>query len=139
MVGSVFLMASYFLLCMRLRHFQEWEWDADVQEVYSVISCLNQTHGLHEIASNWRYQSALTYYILASGHSPFPEVTGPPDGPYSPSAEMYVLSGDWEQAVLKDLDLRVIYRGSSSDVVIAVHPEIAPKLETSPCVVHVGR
>ena len=39
----------------------------------------------------------------------------------------------------KRYNLRVIYRGSSMDVVVAVHPAVAAMLESSPCLVHITR
>ena len=43
-IGSLAVMAIYFLSCLRLTYFKEWYWDADMQKTYAILTCLNREH-----------------------------------------------------------------------------------------------
>ena len=68
-VGSLAILAIYFLSCLRLTYFKEWYWDADVQRTYAVLSCLNREHQVTRVASTWAYRGPLNFYRLAQPNS----------------------------------------------------------------------
>jgi 4-amino-4-deoxy-L-arabinose transferase-like glycosyltransferase len=113
--------ACYFLLCLRLSYFREYKWDADVKDVYSVLSRLNHTYGITDVEITGLYVTALNYYRVSSHRETFPEFKM--DAPeLSPGRSIYVLNRvDWREFVEKE-KLTAIYRGRYSDVIVALRP-----------------
>jgi hypothetical protein len=121
-------LAVYFLFSLRLRYFQEWRYDADVREAYSVLSCLNQRFGIKRVPSNWRYSSSLNFYRAMSRTEDFdlfeyPPSAYPPSG-YLPSAAAFVLYIPEDQAFIEKNSLMIAYRGELTDMVIATNPRV---------------
>jgi hypothetical protein len=121
-IAAVFIcLAGYYLLCLRLTYFKEWQWDADVKDVYPVLARLNHTYGVTDVGMSWYYVAALNYYREVSKGETFPEFTAPvPEPPTGKS--IYVMNGLFEREFLEKEKLVVVYRGKSTDVVIAVKP-----------------
>jgi hypothetical protein len=122
-ITAVFIcLACYFLLCLRMNYFKEWEWDADVKDVYPVLVRLKQTYGVTDIGTSWLFVASLNYYRVQSNREDFPEfMASLPDPP--PGKSIYVLHRVTERAFLENEKLVVVYRGKSTDVVIAVKPD----------------
>ncbi len=121
-ITAVFIcLACYFLLCLRLTYFSEWEWNADVKEVFPVLARLNHTYGVTDVGSSWYYVSALNYYRVVSNRETFPQFTATLPDPV-PGKSVYVMNEMFEPEFLKKEQLVVIYRGKSTSVVIAVKP-----------------
>jgi hypothetical protein len=131
LIAVLFVMASYFLLCMRLRSFKEWKWDADVQDVYPVLACLNHDRGIRDVATFWMYAAPLNFYRVQSGRETFLEFQG--EVPYRPEQGVLVLNAWLEADVLSKRELKVLYHGTSTDMVIAVTPDLEPTLKSSVC------
>jgi hypothetical protein len=114
----VYAMSIYFVLCLRLHYFKEWEWDADVQDVYPVLAWYNHMYGVRDVASNWQYGSALNFYRLQSGRETLEEIPSPVEkhGGHA----IYVLNYPFDEDFLKQQHLRVVYHGRTTDVVVAV-------------------
>jgi hypothetical protein len=103
---------------LRLTYFKEYEWDADVKDVYSVLDKLNREYGVADIAANGFYVSPLNFYRMLGKRAALPEFA-PAMGDVPSGKPVYVLRGyQWD--VLRKEHLVVIYRGKSTDVVIAV-------------------
>jgi len=68
-LASLAFMAVYFLSCLRLTYFKEWYWDADVQQTFSLLSCLNRENNVTRVASSWSYRGPLNFYRLARPNS----------------------------------------------------------------------
>jgi hypothetical protein len=120
-VAMFICLAGYYLLCLRLTYFEEWHWDADVKDVYPVLARLNHTYGVTDVGMSWYYVAALNYYREVSKRETFPEFTAPlPEPP--PGKTIYVMNGLFEREFLEREKLVVVYRGKSTDVVIAVKP-----------------
>jgi hypothetical protein len=117
-------LACYFLLCLRLTYFREYEMDADVKDVYSVLARLNHTYGVRDIEATGFYVDPLNYYRAVSKQETFPQFVnagyGPPVGKAGKS--VYVMSGVTGREFIDREKLAVIYRGKSTDVVVAVSP-----------------
>jgi hypothetical protein len=122
LTGLLTCLAFYFLLCLRLTYFQEYQWDADVKEVYSELARLNHAYGVTDVATNGFYAGPLNFYRVLSKKETFPEfatISGdPPCG-----MSVYVLPGVYYQPFIKKANLAVVYRGKSTDVVVAVQPD----------------
>lgn len=115
-------LACYFLLCLRLTYFREYEWDADVKDVYSVLARLNHTYGVTDVGVAGFYLSPLNYYRVMSKRENFAEFTlvEPQSHVDKP---VYVMHGLYEKSFLERENLAVIYRGATSGVVVAVKPD----------------
>jgi hypothetical protein len=128
------LLASYFLLALRLTYFMEWRYDADVKKAYSMLACLNQTHGVRDVWSHWMYEAPLNYYRLISKQETFSEIR---QSPFATEADAHnqvyvlntVISGDF----ISKFGLKTIYQGPTTDMVIAVNPGLESDLKTSVC------
>jgi hypothetical protein len=131
LIAVLFVMAGYFLLCLRLEFFKEWEFDADVKDVYSVLACLNQDRGIRDVGTFWMYAAPLNFYRLQSGRETFIEFQG--EVPYREEQQALVLNAALEKNVLDARGLKVIYKGKATDVVIAVRPEAEAALRSSVC------
>ena len=127
-LGSLALMAVYFLLCLRLTYFKEWRWDADVQKTYSILTCLNRTQQVKRVTSTWSYLSALRFYQLAEPTS-LQEVADT----YDPQqTQVYVIDSLHTPEALQG-DLKVFYRSPVTDLVLAAKPPLADTYSTATC------
>jgi hypothetical protein len=124
------VLASYFLLCLRLNYFKEWKWDRDTDKVYSVLAGYNHACGLKDIAVNWRYDAAFNYYRKISGRETFPEFAS--SLKYADGKQAYVVYQLEDQDFLARRDLKVVYRARSG-AAIALDPQIEPSAGESVC------
>jgi len=131
MISVFFCLACYFLLCLRLSYFREYQWDADAKDVYAVLSRYNHTYGVKDVGMTGLFFPALNYYRVLSRRETFPEFK--PDIPNPVAGKsIYVMSGPTERSFIDPENLVVVYRGNFSDLVIAIAPdELIP-----PAVVH---
>lgn len=122
-IASVLIcLACYFLLCLRLTYFREYDFDADVKQVYSVLARLNHVYGVTEVGVAGFYLSPLNYYRVMSKGETFSEFTlVEPEKHYD--KPVYVMHGVYEKSYLDREKLVVIYRGKTSGVVVAVKPD----------------
>ena len=114
-------LACHFLLSLRLTYFKEYEYDADVKDVYIVLEQLKRNYGVTDVAAHGTYLSSLNFYRVASPNDGFPEFTPVmDDNPVSKTIN--VLEGTYEKGFIERDGLAVIYQGESTGVVIAVRP-----------------
>ncbi len=130
LVSVLSLMATYFILCLRLTYFKEWRFDADARETYFVLSYYNHKRGLTDIVLNWRYTSVLNFYRTQSGHETIPELaTTLPPYPAGHQAYVMFYPDDW--TFIRDHGLKIVYHGARSDAVVAVDPEVEEETAAS--------
>jgi hypothetical protein len=123
---ALFCVAAYFLLCLRVSYFEEYQWDQDVKDVYGVLAGLNHASGVTDIAVSDLYHAPLNFYRVVSGRETFPEFTGISDELHpSPGKALYVMGVTFHQSFIDAEKLKVIYHGKSTDVVVAIRP-VAP-------------
>jgi len=119
---AVFIcLACYFVLCLRLEYFKEYEYDRDVKDVYSVLARLNHNYGVTDVAASGVYASPLNFYRVASGRETFTEFR-PTVGEFPVGKSIYVMDGPFEKKFIDREGLVVIYQGKSTAVVVAVKP-----------------
>jgi hypothetical protein len=120
--GVLICLACYFLLCIRLTYFREYEWDADVKDIYSVLARLNHTYGVTDVGVAGFYLSPLNYYRVMSKRETFAAFTlvEPESHVDKP---VYVMHGLYEKSFVEREKLVVIYTGKTSGVVVAVKPD----------------
>jgi len=120
---ALFCVAAYFLLCLRVSYFEEYQWDQDVKDVYSVLAGLNHDSGITDVAVSDLYHAPLNFYRVVSGRETFPEFTEISDELHpAPGKSVYVMGVTYHQAFIDAEKLKVIYHGKSTDVVVAVRP-----------------
>jgi len=129
---SLYVAGFYFLLCMRLNYFKEWNWDADVNRIYPVLAWYNHTYGVRAVGSNWLYGATLNFYRLQSGRESFGEIDTPPELPAD--RQVYVLYWPRDESFATEQHLRVVYRAPNTEAVVAIRPEV----ETQPESTHVA-
>jgi len=121
--AALFCVAIYFLLCLRVSYFEEYQWDADVKDVYGVLAGLNHSSGVTDVAVSGLYHAPLNFYRVTSKQETFPDFTLISDDLRPPSGKtVYVLAAPFQQAFIDEQKLRVIYHGKSTDAVVAVRP-----------------
>jgi hypothetical protein len=121
LTGVFFCLAFYFILCLRLSYFREYERNADVKDVYAELARLNHAYGVTDVDVTALYVTALNYYRVLSQRETFPkfELEVPE---LSAGRSLYVMSTLEGGHFIDQQHLVIIYRGRSSDVVIAVDP-----------------
>jgi len=120
---AVFMcLACYFVLCLRLNYFKEYEYDRDVKDVYAVLARLNHTYGVSDVVASGVYASSLNFYRVASGKESFPEFR-PVAGEFPSGKAIYVMDGPFDRKFIEQERLVVIYQGESTAVVVAVRPD----------------
>ena len=114
-------LACYFLLCLRLSYFREYQWDADAKEVYSVLAHYNHAYGITDVGMTGLFFPALNYYRMSSKRETLAEFTleypNPPTG-----KSIYVMNESVERNFIEREKLVIVYRGNFTDVVVAVQP-----------------
>ena len=122
MTGVFICLACYFVLCLRLTYFKEYEYDADVKDVYSVLARLNHNYGVTDVAASGVYANPLNFYRVASRKETFPEFKAVA-GAFPTGKSIYVMHGPFERAFIEKERLVIVYRGKSKEVVVAVRPD----------------
>jgi hypothetical protein len=122
---ALYTLGVYYLLCLRLHYFKEWDWDADLQEVYPVLAWYNHEYGVTDVAANWQYGSTLNFYRLKSGRETMKEIPSPVE--LHGGHAIYVLNFPFDEGFLKGQGLRVVYHGRTTDVVVAVRDGVEAK------------
>jgi hypothetical protein len=129
-LGSLAVMAAYFLLCLRLTYFKEWYWDSDVQKTYAVLSCLNREHQVTRVASTWSYRAALNFYQFAQ-----PTSIRDIDEDFDPQqTQVYVVDPYHTPEALQGKDLKIFYRSPTTDLVLAASPSLAETFASGSCI-----
>jgi len=119
---AVFLcLGCYFVLCLRLEYFKEYEYDRDVKDVYAVLAGLNHKYGVTDVAASGVYASPLNFDRVASGKETFTEFR-PTAGEFPVGKSIYVMDGTFDRKFIDREGLVVIYQGGSTAVVVAVKP-----------------
>jgi hypothetical protein len=128
-IGSLVIMATYFLLCLRLTYFKEWQWDSDVQKTYAVLSCLNRTEQVTRVASTWPYHAPLSFYQLTQPTS-MREI----DETFDPQqTQIYVVDLLHTPEALQGRALKIFYRSPTTDTVLAASPVLADAYAAGTC------
>ena len=104
-----------------MSYFREYQFDADAQEIYSILAGYNHRYGVTQVGMSGLCFASMNYYRLMSGKETFAEFTlEKPDPPLDRS--VYVLNGIDQREFIAREKLAVVYRGRLSDMVIAVRP-----------------
>jgi hypothetical protein len=123
-IAAVFIcLACYFLLCFRMTYFKEYQDEADMKDVYAVLARLNHTYGVTDAVASGLYVSPLNFYRVLSNKETLHEFTYMPADQLPAGKSIYVLHGGYYRALIEKEKLAIIYRGKSTDAVVAVRPD----------------
>jgi hypothetical protein len=123
-IAAVFIcLAGYYLFCLRMTYFKEYEYDADVKGVYSVLAKLNHRYGVSDVVAHGLYLSPLNFYRILSKRETFPEFIYPRADSLPTGKSIYVLHGPFYRPFIEKEHLVVIYQGPTTDVVVAVRSD----------------
>jgi hypothetical protein len=121
--GALICLACYFLICLRWTYFKEYKDDADVKDVYSVLALLNHRYGVADVAVlDSLYVSPLNFYRVLSKREAFPEFMFVAANEFPVGKSIYVMHGGYCGELIEKQRLVVLYRGKSTEVVVAVRP-----------------
>ena len=131
LAATLTLIACYNIGCLRLTYFNEWKYDADMKNVYSVLTYYNHTYGVTKVSSNWRYLAVLNCYRTLSGRETIEQIPGAPSvvNYYPPGFQAYVVYYPWDEGFFKREGLKLVYHDPFTDVAVVVRPEV---LSTAP-------
>ncbi|MBL8216962.1 MAG: hypothetical protein JNK87_39955 [Bryobacterales bacterium] len=121
LIAALAITSVYFLTCVRLSHFKEWEWGAEVQRAYAVVAAQAKRHSPAKVASSWHYATALNFYRQMYGDPFFETVSNGP--PYPANCTIYVVHSAFDKGVIESQKLRIVYSGPLTEMVVAVLPE----------------
>ncbi len=86
LIGALCVVSFYYLFCMRLMYFEEWDYQADLNPAYKVVACYNHERNVQDVEVSWEYHAGMNFLRLASGRETFgpfssttPAYHGPPD------------------------------------------------------------
>jgi len=127
----LFALGGYFLLCLRLAYFHEWKWDADVRSAYSVVAQYNHNYGVKEVPSGWMYAPSLNFYRHLSGRETLTEFVKLDKFPVG--KRVYVLNAVMDRHFIAEQELKVVYYGGLSHMVVAIRPEVETAAPCRPC------
>jgi hypothetical protein len=118
--------ACYNIGCLRLTYFNEWKYDADMKNVYSVLAYYNHTYGVSKVSTNWRYVASLNYYREISGHETIEKIPGAPTAAneYPPGYQAYVFFYPVDEDFFKREGLKLVYHDEFSGAAIGVRPDV---------------
>jgi hypothetical protein len=120
---------AFFVSCLRLHYFLLWRYDADVETVYrQLVQIVGRGHNVR-VPAGYLYGSALDYYreyFHDNSFTSFSLWDSPEHAPathfppYPLDSSVYVLTFPQDEAFAAHQRLRIIFRGPTSHVVIAV-------------------
>lgn len=114
------VLAIYFVFCTRLTYFREWQYQADVANVYAELVSLNKAMGVEDVPCIWHYEAPLNFYRRLSGSRLFKEFQGFDTTTYPRNKRAYVLFWPSDLTFISSERLNVVYRSPRTNVVIAV-------------------
>jgi len=123
LIAMLAVLAAYFVLCLRLNYFKEWNYIAEAKQAYAVAAYYNHTRCVKDVSAGWYYDSALDFYRAYSGRERMSRFTS--ENPTAPGRQLYVINYRFERNLLDTLHLMLVYRGEWTDIAVAVTQEVA--------------
>jgi hypothetical protein len=127
-VGVVILTAAwvYFVGCLRLFYFKEWKFDAETNQAFCALTDATRARGIREVNAVWQYNSTMEFYDLYYNRRPTFHFLVTDVRPPRTDEEAYVLDDENDREFIKQQNLRVVYHGEFSPIVVAIRPLYGP-------------
>lgn len=129
-IGALLFAAVLNVAFARTDRFEEWDFNADTDRVYSTLQCLRSRHGVTRVASGWPFFGAMNFYRY-TGRDPLPEVAD--EAKADAATEVFVLDWDWNPAVVDSRGLVVVWRSRTSHAMLAASRDVAVRIQGSAC------
>ena len=128
LTAILLMIACYNIACLRLTYFNEWIYDADMKNVYGVLSYYNHTYSVTNVSANWRYVAALNCYRAMSGRETIEDIPTAPTvvNYYPPGFQAYVFYYGVDEDFYRRGGLKLVYHDAFSGVAVAIRPEVLP-------------
>ena len=123
LIGALCVLGFYYLFCMRLMYFEEWEYQANLNQAYKVVACYNHERNIQDVEVSWEYHAGMNFLRLASGRETFGPFTT--SNPHTRGHQMYVVEGSLEKDFIEAQGLKVVFKGDMTTMVVAVRPDLA--------------
>ncbi len=123
LIGALCVVGVHYLFCMRLMYFEEWDYQADLNQAYKTVACYNHEKNIQDVEVSWEYHAGMNFQRLASGRETF----GPFGGttPHTTGHEMYILEENFERDFIQSQGLKVVFKGDMTAMVVAVRADLA--------------
>ena len=123
LIGALCVVGVYYLFCMRLMYFEEWDYQADLNQAYKTVACYNHEKNIQDVEVSWEYHAGMNFQRLASGRETF----GPFGGttPHTTGHEMYILEENFERDFIQAQGLKIVFKGDMTPMVVAVRADLA--------------
>jgi hypothetical protein len=122
-LGALWVLGFYYLSCMRLMYFEEWDYQADLNQAYKAVACYNHERNVRDVEVSWEYLAGMNFLRMASGRETFGPFAG--TTPHTTGHQMYILEQNFEGDFIKAQGLMVVFKGDMTAMVIAVRPDLA--------------
>ncbi len=129
--AALLFVAALSLASLKLDHFEEWDFDADSDKIYSVATCLHQRHHLNSFASGWPFIGTTNFYRETKPKATFPVVADESTAP--PETDAFILDTRLTPTIVKDRNLVPIWRSTRTQAIIAVPSSQAERFQGSVC------
>ncbi len=123
LVGALCVLSVYYLFCLRLTYFEEWEYQANLNQAYKVVACYNHERNIQDVEVSWEYHAGMNFLRAASGRETFGPFTS--STPHTTGHQMYVVEGGLEKDFIQAQGLKVIFKGDMTAMTVAVRPDLA--------------
>jgi hypothetical protein len=120
--GVFICLACFFLLCLRISYFREYQDGADTKDVYAVLARLNHAYGVTDTVIDGWYVAPLNFYRVLSRKETFPDFEYVRADQLPAGKSIYVLHGVGYRGFIQKESLAIVYQGKLSEVVVAVKP-----------------
>lgn len=124
LIAMLSLTALYFLLCLRLTHFREWQYQEDVKRGYYVVAWYNHNRAIDNIEVSWFYYGAFEFYRALSGRENFTSLTNSGSLTHPSDKQLYVLNEPFERNFINAQKLNIVYHAPNTGLVVAIRPEL---------------
>jgi hypothetical protein len=130
-VGAMLYVAVINLANLRLDQFEEWNFNADTDKVYSILTCLHERQQVDRVAAGWPYIGALNFYRDTSHGGAIAPVADEEAKPQD--VEVFVIGFRVNPTVISKRQLTVVWKSPKTEATIAVPPEQVERLRGSAC------
>ncbi|HEY1758233.1 MAG TPA: hypothetical protein VGG72_22875 [Bryobacteraceae bacterium] len=123
LIGALCVLSVYYLFCMRLMYFEEWDYQADLNRGYQVAACYNHERNVQDVEAGWEYHAGMNFLRAESGHETF----GPFSTaiPHTAGHQMYILEGNLDRDFINSEGLKVVFKSETTGMVVAARPDLA--------------
>jgi hypothetical protein len=123
LIAALSVLGFYYLFCMRLMYFEEWDYQANLNQAYKTVACYNHERNIQDVEVSWEYHAGMNFLRAASGRETFGPFTS--SIPHTTGHQMYVVEGNLEKDFIQAQGLKVVFKGDMTAMTVAVRPDLA--------------